>query len=66
MGERLGEPRAAIIQAMLDNPRVTTTQLATRLSISSTAVDKHLRLLKAQGDIERWGPAKGGQWRVRP
>ena len=28
LGERLGETRAAIIRAMLDNPTVSTTQLA--------------------------------------
>ena len=65
LGEKLGETRAAIVRAMLANARVTTTQLARSLNISTTAVDKHLRLLKTQGYIERVGPARGGHWEVQ-
>jgi len=50
LGEKLGETRAAIIRAMLDNPTVSAAQLARLLSVS-TAVDKHLRLRKGQGRI---------------
>lgn len=63
--ERLGETRAAIIRAMLANSKVTTTQLAKSLSISTTAVEKNIQFLKAQGLIARMGPAKGGCWKVR-
>lgn len=65
LGEELGETRAAIVRAMLANPKVTTTRLAQSLSMSTTAVEKHLRLLKAQGQIERVGPARGGHWKVK-
>ncbi|MBM3883574.1 MAG: ArsR family transcriptional regulator [Verrucomicrobia bacterium] len=66
LGEKLGETRAAIIQAMQVNPKVTTTQLAQTLRMSTTAVDKHLRFLRNQGLIKRTGPAKGGHWEVLP
>ena len=49
---------------MLSNPKVTTTQLARTLNISTTAVEKNIKLLKEQGQIERVGPAKGGHWEV--
>jgi ATP-dependent DNA helicase RecG len=64
LGEKLGETRAAIVRAMLANPKVTTTQLAQTLNISATAVEKNLKLLKDQGQIKRVGPAKGGHWVV--
>ena len=65
LGERLGETRTAIIRAMLANSKVTTTQLAKSLSISTTAVEKNIQFLKTQGLIARMGPAKGGYWKVR-
>jgi hypothetical protein len=58
--ERLGETRAAIIRTMLANSKVTTTQLAKSLSISTTAVEKNIQFLKTQGLIAHMGPAKGG------
>ncbi len=64
LGEKLGETRAAIVRAMLANPKVTTTQLAQTLNFSATAVEKNLKLLKDQGQIKRVGPAKGGHWEV--
>ena len=65
LGEKLGEARAAIVRAMLADPKVTTAQLARALKISSTAVERHLQHLKRQGHIERVGPPRGGHWKVR-
>lgn len=64
LGEKLGETRAAIVRAMAANPHVTVVQLARILKISTTAVEKNLRLLKNLGHIERIEPAKGGRWKV--
>lgn len=64
LGEKLGETRAAIVRAMLANPKVTTTELAQSLKMSATAVDKNLKILKDEGYIERVGSAKGGYWEV--
>ena len=64
LGKKLGETRAAIVRAMVANPHVTVVQLARILKISTTAVEKNLRLLKNLGHIERIGPAKGGRWKV--
>ncbi len=64
LGERLGETRAAIVQSMLDNPKVTVTKLAESLGISTTAVEKNIHYLKSHGYVKRLGPAKGGHWEV--
>jgi ATP-dependent DNA helicase RecG len=60
----LGETRAAIIQAMQDNPKVTAKRLAEILGISTTAVEKNIQHLKTQGYVKRHGPAKGGHWEI--
>lgn len=66
LGEKLGKTRAAIVQTMQTNPQVTITQLAERLALSATAIEKNIRLLKTQGYVQRIGPARGGHWEVRP
>ena len=35
-----------------------------KVGITAKAVEKHLARLKADGIIERIGPAKGGWWKV--
>jgi ATP-dependent DNA helicase RecG len=64
LGERLGETRAAIVQAMLENPKISAKKLSDILGISMTAVEKNIRHLKSQGYVKRVRPAKGGYWEV--
>jgi ATP-dependent DNA helicase RecG len=64
LGEKLGETRAAIVTLMRQDSKITTTQLAERVGMSATAMDKNLQYLKSHGYIRRVGPAKGGYWEV--
>ncbi|HEV8176134.1 MAG TPA: ATP-binding protein [Gemmatimonadales bacterium] len=64
LGDGLGETRSAILAAMRDAPSVSTTRLAEKFGISTTAIDKHLKALRESGRIRRIGPAKGGHWEV--
>ena len=64
LGDRLGKTHTAIIKAMADNPKVSGSDLAKKLKISTTAVEKNIKALKAQGHIKRIGSAKGGHWQV--
>lgn len=64
LGEKLGETRTAIVQSMKDNPRVTVSELAKRLRLSTTAIEKNIHHLKTKGYVKRVGPAKGGHWEV--
>lgn len=50
-----------LIQA---NPEITIEDLAKGLSISDTAVKKHITNLKAKGRLRRIGSDKGGYWEV--
>lgn len=65
LGEKLGETRAAIVQSMKDNPKVTVSELAKHLHLSTTAIEKNIHYLKTQGYVKRVGPAKGGHWEVK-
>ena len=51
--------------SLLENGKLSATLLAGKICISAKAVEKHLANLKADGIIERVGPAKGGYWKVK-
>lgn len=50
---------------LAEDGKLSAVALAGRIGISAKAVEKHLANLKADGAIERIGPAKGGYWRVK-
>jgi len=64
LGEKLGETRAAMIQAIQEDPDITTKTLAEKLHLSTTAIDKNLRFLRLRGHVKRIGPARGGHWQI--
>jgi predicted ArsR family transcriptional regulator len=43
---------------------LSAVALAEKIGITAKAVEKHLARLKADGIIQRIGPAKGGHWVV--
>ena len=61
-----GKPKnkQRILDLLAKHPRMTTTDLAEVLEISSKGVEKHLAQLKASGALRRIGPDKGGRWEV--
>ena len=48
-----------------EDGKLSATTLAEKIGISAKSVEKHLANLKADGTIERIGPAKGGYWKVK-
>lgn len=50
-----------ILELLRAEPTMTIAALAQALSLSTRAVEKALKKLKAAGRIERIGPAKGGR-----
>ena len=50
---------------MENNPKIAITNLALELSISTTAIEKHIKILKEKNVIQRIGSAKGGYWEVK-
>jgi ATP-dependent DNA helicase RecG len=61
---KLSTNQGAILKMMLDNEDITIAQLADKVSISTTAIDKNIIKLKELGLLRRVGPDKGGHWEV--
>ena len=64
-GEKNTTSREKIIDILSQNGRLSAVALAEKIGISAKAIEKHLANLKADGRIERIGPAKGGHWKVK-
>ena len=54
--------REAILDLIIANSKITSTQMAETLGINRSAVSKHLKKLQDEGIIKRKGPDKGGEW----
>ena len=64
-GEKPIKSRDKIIALLSEDGKLSAAALADKIGISAKAVEKHLTNLKADGIIERLGPAKGGYWKVK-
>lgn len=63
--EKPRKSREKIVALLSEDGKLSAASLAEKIGISAKAVEKHLANLKANGIIERIGPAKGGYWEVR-
>ena len=63
--EKPTKSRVKIIALLSEDGELSAAALAKKIGISAKAVEKHLANLKADGIIERIGPAKGGYWKVK-
>ena len=57
--------RDKIIVLIAEDGKLSAAALAEKIGISAKAVEKQLAKLKAEGIIDRKGPAKGGEWVVK-
>ena len=53
-----------IISLMKENSKISITEIADKVGISTTSIEKNIGYLKKQGIVKRIGPAKGGHWEV--
>ena len=63
-GEESAKSREKIISLLREDGCLSAVALAEKIGITAKAVEKHLARLKADGIIQRIGPAKGGLWVV--
>ena len=63
--EKPQKSREKIVALLSEDGKLSAMALAGKLGISGKSVEKHLANLKADGIIERIGPAKGGHWKVK-
>ncbi len=64
-GEKTQKSRDKIIALLSEDGKLSAMALGKKIGISAKAIEKHLANLKADGIIERSGPAKGGYWKVK-
>lgn len=64
-GEKTRKSREKIVALLAQDSKLSAAALAKLIGISAKAIEKHLAKLKAEGIIERIGPAKGGYWKVK-
>lgn len=64
-GEKTRKSREKIVALLAQDGKLSAAALAKQIGISAKAIEKHLAKLKAEGIIERIGPAKGGYWKVK-
>jgi len=60
----LADSQQKIIQLILTNPTIRKKEMAKRIGISTTAIDKNIETLKRKHLIARIGNARGGYWKV--
>lgn len=63
--EKPQKSREKIVALLSEDGKLSAMALAGKLGISAKSVEKHLANLKADGIIQRIGPAKGGYWKVK-
>ena len=63
--EKPQKSRKKIVALLSEDGKLSAVALAKKIGISAKSVEKHLSNLKADGIIERIGPAKGGYWKVK-
>ena len=63
--EKPTKSRDKVIALLSEDGKLSAVALAEKIGISAKAIEKHLANLKAEGIIERIGPAKGGHWKIR-
>ncbi len=62
--EGLVENQRKILEWVKINPYISKKELANKIGISTTAVDKNIIKLKKKGLLKRVGPDRGGRWEV--
>jgi len=62
--EGLAENQKKILKLIAKNPQISKREMAGKIGISTTAIDKNLNSLKKRGILKRIGSAKGGHWEL--
>ena len=62
--ETVGKTVGEILQAISENPKITSKGLSKVTGLSVRGVEWNLSKLKKKGKLKRVGPTKGGHWEV--
>ncbi len=62
--EDVVEKERLVLELIVQNNRITATEIAKKLTVAARTVQRHLKNLQLKGKIKRMGAAKGGYWKV--
>jgi ATP-dependent DNA helicase RecG len=62
--EKVTEKQKIIIDNIINNPNITTEELALILGINLRNTKNNIAKLKSRGILERIGADKGGYWKI--
>ena len=63
LAEGLVESQRLMLEFIVENPRIKR-EMAEKIGISTTAIDKNIAALKTRCLLTRIGSDKGGRWEV--
>ncbi len=63
-GQKLTAKQIALVNLLKQNPAISRKDIANKMGINESAVQKRLDALKKKGILRRVGPDKGGHWEV--
>lgn len=63
--DRLVDSQKQILELIEANPKISKREMAEKIGISSTAIDKNLKTLKSKNIIRRVGNDKTGHWEIK-
>ena len=64
LADGLAENQRLMLELIAENPRISKREMAEKIGISTTAIDKNINALKTRGLLTRIGSDKGGHWKV--
>ena len=64
VADGLAESQRQILLLITENPRISKREMAERIGISTTAIDKNIATLKNKNYLRRVGEDKSGYWEV--
>ncbi|HEY4336347.1 MAG TPA: RNA-binding domain-containing protein [Puia sp.] len=62
--EKLDKNELRILQMIRQNSIITISELARKLKVGTSTVQRNIARLKTTGILERIGPDKGGHWKI--
>ena len=63
-GQKITPKQFNVLELIKKDPSISRKDIAEKLQINESAVQKHLDALRVKGVIKRMGPDKGGYWEV--
>lgn len=60
----LVDSQKMIIKLIIENPKISKMEMAKKVGISTTAIDKNITSLKQNGFLLRVGSDRAGYWEI--